>query len=248
MTAGRLLADAWHSLKRNQAPLGLYVLLLTAVNLLYRLASGHVEGFVEPDALPSWYPIYAIAADLFLAAGFSAVQAVVFAMFGREIDRPLWKCEGPGDALRRFFIVWFILNLVILTVIRLQVRAAEADAAQVVIALDFLMLGLYLFALPVGACVMYWGRLNWEELGESLAPIARQFPLVVVVLAINFGQYILHLILVDLLPQARADSPIVLAIADIPFHLLDCFAFAAMWRICMLHRDTSYEDIVPPPM
>lgn len=239
----RLLADAWNDLRRNLAPLAIYLGLVMLVSTAYRGANEIAGSFVPEDGpAPPWLPAYQVIADLFIAAGYAAVQASVFSAMGREIDRPLWKSPGLKDALRRFFMVWFLLNLAMIAVIRMQVSANSAGLAGLVLWLEFLLMLFFVFAVPIGACVMYWGRLNWRELPEALAPIGRMLPLTMAVFMLTFSQFVLHFFLVQLVPKGVIGSIPAMAIADVPFAFLDCFAFAAMWRLCMAHRNADFEN------
>ncbi len=237
----RLLTDAWNDLRRNLLPLALYLGLVVLVSAVYRGANQLAGSFVDEGASPPpWMAGYQVIADLFVAAGYSAVQAAVFAALGREIDRPLWKSPDIKDALRRFFMVWFLLNLAVIAVIRAQASALRADAEAATAWLLILLLVLYVAAVPVGACVMYWGRLNWRELPEALAPLGRMLPLTLAVFLLTLGQFLLHLFILPLVPQGVTESVPAMAVVDIPFALLDCYAFTATWRLCMAHRDADF--------
>lgn len=237
-----LLAQSWNSLRKNPLPVLLYILITLLVSLAYRLSELPIEANFPKDSPPAWIPLFILARDVLLTAFLSALQATVFAVLGKEIDRPLWKCAGWRDALRRFFITWFILNLLAIMIIRLQIRAHTAGVPDVVLSLEFFLLLVYLLGLPVGACVMYWGRLNWSELPEALTPIIRVMPLTLLVLLLGGFQWLFHLTLPDIQSDNKIVQALLLTALDFPLPFLDCLAFAAMWRICMLYRDAAFDS------
>ncbi|HPO16987.1 MAG TPA: hypothetical protein PLI09_26350 [Candidatus Hydrogenedentes bacterium] len=239
-----LLKHAWNSLVHNARPCVLYVLFNVLAAFTYHAVDHAVSGLIPKNQIPSWAVGYSIAVDILLAALSSVFQAVFFSQLGREIDKPLWKCRNDRDALRRFFLPWFILNLVFITMFRLQARFAQPASNETFFVFEFGILLMYLLAVPVGACIMYWGRLDWAEFPESLSPMSRQFHLLINVLGLNFLQWILH----AAVGFALYDNTLgwwlapTLAIINAPFALMECLAFAAMWQICMIHRTSSYEQ------
>ncbi len=236
-----LLPQAWRSLQRNRVPVFCYILLTLLISLAYRLSDIYVGTLFPKDNPPAWLYAFVVSRDVVMATILSAIQAIVFAAMGKEIDRPLWKSPNWRDATTRFFLIWFILNLLSITVIRLQIRANALGSDEAIFALEFCLLLLYLFGLPIGACVMHWGRLNWAELPETLAPIARLFSLTLLVLLLDALQWLLHVTS----PLVPIENKVLQALAvtamDLPYPFLDCLAFAVMWRICMIYRDGAFE-------
>jgi len=237
-----LLRDAFQSLRRNRISVLAYFLGSAAIVTVYRGVLQTLRNHSVMDPPPPWLAIVTIGADVLLAAAVSALQAVLFAQIGKEIDRPLWKCNGSRDALQRFFMPWFIINLLMLMLIKLQFQAVQAANNEIALLVEFFQLALFLLFIPLGACVMYAGRLNWRELPENLLPVARVYPPMLFVFLLGAAQYIYHRAVFLLLPAPLLESLLVSAFLDVPPLLADCLTFAAMWRVCMLYRDMAPED------
>ena len=237
-----LLTDAWKSLRRNHSTVLYYIVLSVAVLAVFRVINQQLRPFIPEEAPPAWLPLYKMTSYIVLSVAASALQAVFFAALGREIDRPLWKCPGAEEALRRFFVPWLILNLTLATIWSLLEQAALAGNAQGILMVEFFLMLAMVFYIPLGACVMYWGRLNWQELGESLAPIVRMLPYTLLPIAFGFAQYAFHLSIVFYLPDPIRDNIPVLCLIDVPYAVIECFIFCMMWHICMLYRDLPVES------
>lgn len=208
-------------------------------------ASGDTTNTAELATIPTLgppplaYGAVDLAIKLLYAAAISVLYAVLFATLGRAIDRPLWKCEVPIEAVRRFFMPWFILNLVMTLLINVQGNASSRDVSDAIEILQFL---LGPFIIPLGACVMHRGALNWEEIGPTLAPIGRQLRLFIAVLWLGMLLYFFQQIAAELLPggpDALAQRVVAAALADIPIWLIEAVIFCMAWRICMLDRDAG---------
>lgn len=238
-----LLKHAWNSLIHTRRPCILYVLFNVLAGAAYHASELLVKGLLPENQTPSWVYPYSLGIDVLLAAISSVLQAVYFAQLGKNIDKPLWKCANGREALRRFWLPWFIINLVFITMFRLQVRFAQPTANETILFFEFGILMMYLLAVPVGACIMHWGRLDWTVLGETLAPLVRKFPLFLNVLGLNFLQWMLHIAVLMMWPEKQSWGLIPLfGLINAPFAVMECLAFAAMWQICMIHRNSSYDQ------
>lgn len=241
MTGRDLLQDAWKAIRRNQTLVITFVLAAAGIELGFRLAAIPIAGLPDDAAVPGWARAYDLVLQIARAAVFSVLAAAVYARLGKDIDRPLWKCASDAEAVRRFFMTWFLLNLVVLLLFRLQFMAYRAENPDLVILLEFFIMLAIATLTPIGACIMYHGGLDWAHFGQSLRPIARQFGLAFLAILLSFLGYFL-------LNVARALDPeihkgiIVPAGITIPLALLDALAFCVMWRVCMINRDTPEED------
>lgn len=204
----------------------------------------------EPEipARPTWLVLFTIVWEVGFAVAVSIVYAVVFAMLGRALDRPFWKCEVPGEAVRRFFVPWFILTLASLALRDLQMSLGSLDA---MLMLEFVLLLLGLFTVPIGACVMHRGALVWEELGDVLGVIPRQLRMFLPIVLIGLLQYILQTAAGEVFPQepgAYFERAAYATVLNLPMFVVDLLVFCMVWRICMLDRDAgpveddAYED------
>lgn len=242
----RIVIDGWNSLKQNLGVVYFYVGVHVLLALVFAAVGVYLKPYMpEAGSIPRWYQGYQFLQELVSAGVVSAVQAVAFARLGREIDKPLWKCPTDGEALRRFFMPWFLLNLFTLLIGSLSLQATQRELMDVASVLMMLQLIALLFVVPVGTCVMYWGRFRWRELGEALTPLVRQMPDVLIVFVMLFAQFIVfyaeqyYLFLTQENPVAQALAP---PIAFIPMTLLELLAFAVLWRFCMINRDAEVED------
>jgi len=239
-----VLSEAARGLRRNLPAVAVYVLITGGTTAIRRVCDLLVAGGIFFTLEPSPLRAYRFAMDLFVALGHTAASVMAFSRMGRELDRPLWKVADDREAFKRFFTLWFLILLSFLTVIRLFERVAEtAPDSGWISLLKFLYFSMFLFSIPVGACIMFSGHLLWSELPQDLAPLVYQLPKTVAVVFVNFLMFVGHLALIDFLvdrPELRS-ALWFLALIDVPFALVDCFVFAGIWLICMVHRKEMEE-------
>jgi len=253
----RFLADAWESVQRNRQSLLLYVGAFVLLNVLLNVLHLALFGTRPLDEQPPIILWYMLAVGLVYAVVASAVQSIVFARMGEDIDRPVWRCPTDTEALRRFFMPWFLINLTGIAILHFQGVAQRVENQEASLVLSGVFLAAYLFALPVGVCIMYLGRFRWSELGTALRPLVRQFDLAVLVLLLRFVQFTWFMMSYELyVPAHRLEDPgwwtllqsqvLFLPLANIPIWVMDCLLFAALWRICMINRDQDVEEMDDP--
>lgn len=228
-----LYRDAFENLKRNYGPVLVYV----TASAVASFAHVSIATWLFGPELKSETPLFRVVSPIVLAALGGVLCAVCFARIGKDIDRPLWKCTGDGDALQRFFTPWFILFLLSGTVLSLLDRFAEAERGDAATLCFSLYLLLFVLQIPVGTCVMYMGGLHWPLLWESLRPITVLLPLALGVFAITALEFI-----TTVLASQFHGGALYWAAMNAGLSFLECFAFALMWRICMLHRDLPAEQ------
>ncbi len=236
-----LWSDSSKRFRENSAYVTGYVACSAVVAAVYRIANAAVAADVDKAAPPPWIAAFRLASLLWLAVGASLCAAAFFSMIGRRVDRPLWKCAGWQDGVRRFFLPWFIINLCQLMVIDMMLKLGEAGMQSALPSLFMLDLALQAFCLPVGVCIMYWGRLDWGQLPSALEPIYGQFLLTIPVLFIGLGQWILIDLRSAMIPTDTGLDILWMGLYDAVLDCITCFAFIMMWRVCMLHRDRSME-------
>ncbi|HNR32493.1 MAG TPA: hypothetical protein PKI11_16505 [Candidatus Hydrogenedentes bacterium] len=241
MTARALFLDAWESVRRNWMTVTVFIAVVCVSEAIIRLLSLALVGGSPPEALSPALRVAELALKILLAAVYSAAQAVCYARMGKDIDRPLWKCPSDWEALARFFTPWFILNLLLLLLWTLQGVVAAHDSAGGVLLLEFLIMLLYVLCVPIGACIVYGGGLQWQALGYLLYPLAKQFSLAVIPMLFGLIGFTLIGLVYDLVPGI-AGMPLTPVLLSAPLALLDCLAFAAMWRVCMIQRDTPPDE------
>lgn len=241
MNGRAVFLDAWASIRRNWGTVAVFIAAICGCEILVRLLSLTFVGDSPPEKLPPELRAIELSFQLLLAAIYSAAQAVAFARLGKDIDRPLWKCSGDYEALARYFTPWFILNLLLTLLWTLRRIAYAHDNESGGLLIEFLVMLLYVLCVPIGACIVYGGGLQWERLGQLLAPLMRQFPLAAVSLLFGLIGFTLLGLIRDLAPGIAA-MPVAAAGVTALLALFDCLAFAAMWRVCMIQRDTPPDE------
>ncbi len=241
----QVIVQAWKDLQDRLllvfAYVGAHSLLFLTVGLLEWAVGFEPDGEVVPPGIAALKMLDQIA----LAAAIAAVQAIVFARIGKDIDRPLWKCSDDLDALRRFFLPWLLLNLGYTAIAEVGSLAIRNDLGALFQLTEMLRLFYMLLYLPIGACIMYWGRLDWNELGETLRPIVRQFALVLNVFLLQLAQHFVNLELSIVLQgkdPATLSYVLFFALGAMPITLLELLAFVAMWHVLMINRNAPEDE------
>ncbi len=215
-----------------------FVALTVVINLPYvaiRMAFGPIA---PGDTIPVSLRSFTFTADIFIVLATSALQAIVFSRLGQYIDRPYWKVESDKDALRRFFMPWLILNLIVLVTIRLEESILMADAAQdASSALSFLFLVEIPLMTPIAACIMFLGRFRWSTLHIALAPFVYHLPRMLLLTLCYFFMVSYLLATASLLKDKR-----FVPLIDALLAICQAYAFICAWLICMMHRDESDEE------
>lgn len=239
-----LIADAEKALVQHWRIVALYVLCSVAAVAVYDGCLVALDGIVPPDTTPKhfWFVALTLLLDLVLAAAIAALQSTVFAMLGAQLDRPLWKYNGHADALKRFFTIWFVVNLIYLAIRRLQGYMSAQGLDHGVIALEIPRLFWICCAVPVAVCIMYGGKPVMNEIPDRLSPLFRFFPRILVPFGLGFLQYMLLELWVLNVPRAFREIPATSALINVPLVLLECLVFAVMWHLCMEHRDTAIDQ------
>ncbi len=237
-----VLPEAFRAVLRNPRPLAVYIGIAAAA-VSVRLAATHAltGGEIPEDPELPWR-LFQLGSNLALAGIWAFTQTLVFSWLGQELDRPLWRVKGLRDALARFFVLWLILNLLIIVFAVNAQRLLETGSGQPggqFMAMLLLLILMQVVAIPFGAAVMFHGELKWEELAESLSPLGRQFPATVLVMGFSGAVLVILLFIVRPL---MADHQWLRPFIEIPSGLAECVIFTATWRICIMDRDAEHAD------
>ncbi len=244
----RIIRDAIEAVQENLSALLIYVALTVGTQVgrlaFYVAEKKGVFGEVSEAGLGP----YSIALDLLLCISFGVAMAIAFSMMGKKIDQPLWKIAGAREALRRFFALWFAISLIAIAAQQATGALATGGIPQIAIGVQFVVvLPILLLAIPVGGCVMFYGKLEWANVGEILAPLGRQFPMTMMLVLLNLFQYLLSDVVMSLDAGAGAQPDAVMtlfkgaALAVIGGYI-DCVVFAGTWLLCMADRDTERDE------
>lgn len=229
-----ILSNAVQAVQQNVRALLLYLAIMVSANIVGYVANSLV--IPDPEVNPFENPtllIYTFGLDLFLILCAAFAQAIVFARFGKEIDRPLWKVKGDWEALRRYFGLWFALNAGVFVLLEATNWAGrQFDYDQPFPMFFILMSGASILYIPIGACIMFTMRFEWRNLGESLAPLRRQFPKALLILGINTFLFVFYLALMIQTQSQQWLWPAITAISG----YFDCLIFSATWLLCMFDR------------
>ena len=239
----QLLSEAEQALMRNWRTVLVYLSVSIAV-----ITANNVVMLALNDALPEsatakplWYVLSSLGMDLALVTIISSLQAIAFSVIGEEMDRPLWKCNGWQDSLKRFFTFWFILNLLFVTSSSLVASVPESMQMDVLAVVGLFRYGLIIFGVPVGVCIMHGGGLHWHNLPAMLAPFVHLFQMTFVALSLGFAQCIVIEVALLSASEALLKTPWYWSFVNIPLVLLECPAFATMWLVCIHYRTIEPE-------
>ncbi|MCC6697397.1 MAG: hypothetical protein IT365_17335 [Candidatus Hydrogenedentes bacterium] len=243
----QLVRDAAEAVQRNLSSFALYMGVLIAANAVPTLVSLPLRSS-DPSSASLTLQLLDVALLIVMIHVFALAQAVVFSRLGREIDRPLWKVRDDREALRRFFVLWAVVNLVLYGILHLaNVDYGNGEMHSINYVLALATLAVALCAVPFGACMMFTGSARFRLLGESLAPLAKQPGKTAVVIGITLFQFLLFIVFSQAAVGGEGqETPILkeLLIASasaVVQAYLDCLAFAATWLLCMTDRDTVDE-------
>jgi hypothetical protein len=231
--------EAVRGLRENPLPVAFYVAVTTGAMGLGLVA--HVllapGGLSEAPLLQQ--KLQPLANDLFQALAWAFAASVAFSRIGRDMDRPLWKVPDDRAALARFFVPWFILALVFTTAGQALFSTINPEEPASILGW---LTGVSLVAMwivPLGACVMFMGRLDWAHLGDALTPLFRQFPLALPFLGLGFLTcFVLSMLFVG-------ESIVLMMLLKALDGLAECLVFAGIWAVCRhdrTHGDTATDD------
>lgn len=228
------MKDAFEAIQRNYVALAIYAGSLVAFSLIMMLLRDFVVYPVE-DAEP--IPLYDLSSLIVTAVLYALVQSVAFARLGREMDRPFWKIETDGEAIRRFFMLWFVLDLANFAAIHLINFLVESQGVlSSAVSLFYLWMVAAACIVPIGAAVMFHGRAGPQEVGAGLSALVGEFPRTLLIVVMALMILVLALGLQEVIPDWAMPMLVVVdAYADF-------FIFASTWLLCMTHRDREEDD------
>lgn len=238
-----LITDAERALARNWRALLIFALLGALAMAGNRYLVNVLEAAV-PDTVipkPGWYLTTGFFIDLGLAGFIAALQAIMFAQLGADIDRPLWKCSGPREAVLRFTRIWLILNLLYFALNRVSEHFYNNDMTSA--SASIFVIGLFwtIFYIPVGICLMHNGGARKIELPDALMPMLHFLPQSLLAGVLGLLQLVLFGLIITSFPESAQKTPWVAALANLPLIYLECLAAAIMWILCVRYREYAAE-------
>ncbi len=226
--------EAMHGVRRNLSAAAVFIGFALAGSLALMLVHYFTpEGDASP---PLYWRLLATLSDLVQAAMASLGACIGLGRMGRDLDRPLWKIRTDGESIRRFFLPWFILIAGDSAVNRLLALNIDAEAHPESILLYMLFCcALSAWIIPIGACIMFHGRLKWTQVGEALAPLTRSFSLTAFFLLFGF---ISSLMLTFVALSLPLPYRLIIETAD---NFCGCIIFAGIWELCRFNRNHPPE-------
>ncbi len=232
-----MIREGYESIQRNWIALLQYLAIVLPFHIA-NLAAGQFIVSRQSASDPLTLSLFEFGADIAVAAGYALAQSIVFARIGADLDRPFWKHAGVTDALRRFFLLWFLLDLASISLGKVIVPLGEevGGGSEVIALLTWVVLSGAV--VPFGACVMFYGKTARHEMGEALNTIVMQLPRLLPVLLLAWGVsfFLFAIISEGALPIWQ--YPLLTVIAS----YVDCIVFASTWLICRIHRDEEPGD------
>ena len=227
-----ILGAAFQALQRNRGPLLFFIGVATIV---YSLQLVFYTLVIEPrsgETLERSIQFYSITVDIAGVAVIALAQTIAFSRIGRDVDRPMWRIEDDWEALKRFYGLWLLLGLASIAILRIVdiiATTTEEDSAGLV--LFMLWLTIAALIVPFGSAVMFYGQVRRQEIGEAVSTMFRHFQYILLfaIIGIFFG-----IMISDLQSTLPLWARPALAIAN---GYLECLLFAAMWLVCIYHRD-----------
>jgi hypothetical protein len=231
ITPLEVLAESLRNVRAHLGTVGLYIALwlpagLLAVGAAF-LRPSDPAAPLDPARQSAFFMV-----DLVYAALHALAASVAFSRLGRELDKPLWKVPTDGEAVRRFFMLWFTMLLALTAADRVAFMVARTTGEETfyLVALMLLLVG-NAFMFVAGACVMFHGRHEWSELGEALGPVGRFPAHTMLFVLLGFAAYMVLVLAIQGLPRGLQLLPMLVST------LVDCIIFAGAWQVCRIHRD-----------
>ncbi len=192
-------------------------------------------------ALSTWRDMASLLGFTVLDAVANALAATLaFSRIGRGADKPLWKIDSDWTALQRFFPMWLFLSLLLgaVSLLTAFLTALSEDGS-----VGLFMVLLYIVCasatVPVGACLMFGGRVAWRNIPEMLQPMANQLGGVSFFIAFGVLAYFFLLDLLARIPPEWAYAKVVVHIIG---GYCDCIVFAGTWLLYRADRDTPRNE------
>jgi hypothetical protein len=190
--------------------------------------------------------LYLIGFRIALVALFAAVDSVLLARIGREVDKPYWRVPSDREALARFYRLWLLLGLMGLVYEQLSEQVAAASGSESV--LFFFRISYYIFIVLLhvfGTAVMFYGKVGREEVSQAFTTMS------------NHARFVVGMCLLQILVGIGLDgvSDLVLlwgppfaaglaltAALGLVLGYLSCLIFTFMWLVCIYDRDEYERD------
>ncbi|NLO34196.1 MAG: hypothetical protein GX117_12735 [Candidatus Hydrogenedentes bacterium] len=217
---------------------GLPFLLSTLIcRFLYRLSWSYTDFSSGSTYAPSLMELLLEFFNyLLVSVLYAAIYALFLAPLGAAVARPLWKYKGWRDGLARFFLPWLILNLLLVTLMNIEFRMQMEQQEEAIVLIQSLEIWSAVLFFPIGAGIMYWGELRWQELPMALRPLLRYFKYSCLALVIALFQHDIEVQCALISFDNTKLQLLFQTVLDIPLLITDLYIFILLWRIFMLNQ------------
>ena len=242
----RFFKDAISAVDRNLSALFLFIAIFLPASVIKLVCDIFLErhyGIDEnTDVLPPLLHVYHAASLMLIAAFSAAARSTAFARLAARLDFPRWRISGHKEALRRFFLMWFVLDVIAVEtpVLVLPFVGQQLGMPEFAGALFYLWVAYVLLIVPVGTCVMFHGHFRKTEAGEIFQPLLERIGPTLAILVISFVALFFQMVLLEVAKDMKVLYPLI----DIAFVYLECVFFAAYWLICLDYRDNNDDTLV----
>ena len=235
-----MLRDAFRAVHENVGALLLF--LMVDMPLTFVVAAGN-EFYLEPrrEAMDERVlGLVQIGIDVLQVFVYAAIVSIVFSRLARNIDRPLWKVHGDGDALARFFPMWLLLTFICVAFLRFGQTFFESGQEDFGGVLQVIGMLLITMVIPFGAIVTFLGNGRGEDLRVAVSILPRVIDRFLLAMLIGFFQFNLMAELYTSEGTEYWMRPLIAAL-DV---YMDCVVFSYIFLACREQRDLE-EPIDP---
>ncbi len=225
----------------------IYVLAHAVLIFFNEIVSNYVNQWREDSIIPASISslLFAIN-DILLCAGIGAVQAVCFARLGAKLDAPIWRCREDIEALKRFFLLWFAVNIAIVTITNLAGTFGEYGYSDLSNFFALISIFASFVYMPITICWMHSGEkaLEEEEIFRAFRPLTRQLGesvgmWLIIGISILASLYIFSL---EIFAQENLNTALLKSILIVPFSAVDIVVFCWVWNLCIEYRNSGLDD------
>ncbi|HOK09147.1 MAG TPA: hypothetical protein PLT82_07265 [Candidatus Hydrogenedens sp.] len=240
----------WERLKgkiSNVVLLGVtYVALHSLLFLFYELFSLYLglsgEGF--PDSLI--LSVIDIIKEIILCAILAIIQSIIFSRLGVLLDFPVWRCKSDLEALRRFFLLWFGVNIALITITRVSVVLVDYGYSNLADLFSVLGIIANIIYLPLSICWMYSGEKLSEDdpMTRPFRAITRQFGetvgmWVIIAMSLFTSLFVLSL---PVFEEQTILTALLKTVIIIPLAAVDIIVFCWTWLLCIQCRMQGLDE------
>jgi len=240
----------WERVKKNINKIvllaSIYIVLHTLLFLIYELITLKLELSVSNFPNDFLFSIVDVLKEIILCAILGSIQAIIFSRLGVILDSPVWRCRDDKEALRRFFLLWFGVNVALITLSRVSTIFADRGYSDLAYFMGVLGLIANVIYLPLTICWMYSGEKLTEDdpFLRVFRPITRQWRETlgmwgIIIISILISIFVLRL---PVFEESSVLTAILKTLIIIPLAGIDVIVFCWTWLLCIQSRIQGLDD------